>query len=61
MTHQTSGRDRSGPARIFTGPRLGAVILGRRLTFNGTLVETGTDSCRLAGTRAPAERPAPAG
>ncbi|WP_329215555.1 hypothetical protein OG257_00615 [Streptomyces sp. NBC_00683] len=29
-----------------------------RLTFNGTIIETGTDSCRLASTRARAEVPA---
>jgi hypothetical protein len=28
-----------------------------RLTFNGTIIETGTDSYRLAGTRARAEEP----
>jgi hypothetical protein len=29
-----------------------------RLTFNGAIVETGTDSYRLAGTRARVEEPA---
>ncbi len=29
-----------------------------RLTFNGTTIETGTDSYRLASTRARAEEPA---
>ncbi|MGY3340931.1 hypothetical protein ACVW0K_007030 [Streptomyces filamentosus] len=32
-----------------------------RLTFNGTIIETGTDSCRLASTRARGEEPAKAG
>lgn len=32
-----------------------------RLTFNGTIIETGTDSYRLASTRARAEGPAKAG
>jgi transposase len=32
-----------------------------RLTFNGTIIETGTDSYRLATTRARAEQPAVAG
>ena len=32
-----------------------------RLTFNGTIVETGTDDYRLASTRARAETPAKAG
>jgi hypothetical protein len=31
-----------------------------RLTFNGTIIETGTDSYRLATTRARAERFEPA-
>ncbi|WP_211121400.1 hypothetical protein [Streptomyces yatensis] len=32
-----------------------------RLTFNGTTIETGTDSYRLAGTRSRAEGPAKTG
>ncbi|QUW88859.1 hypothetical protein KE639_00032 [Streptomyces sp. V17-9] len=32
-----------------------------RLTFNGNVIETGTDSYCLAGTRARAEQPAKAG
>ncbi|MEU8837386.1 hypothetical protein AB0C64_44290, partial [Streptomyces sp900116325] len=36
--------------------RLCAAIVDR-LTFNGTIVETGTDSYRLASTRARAEEP----
>ncbi|MYX56999.1 ATPase [Streptomyces sp. SID8382] len=31
-----------------------------RLTFNGTIIETGTDSYRLASTRARTEQPAEA-
>ncbi|MFE9102204.1 ATP-binding protein [Actinomadura geliboluensis] len=41
----------SGWAKTFTDPRLGAVIVDR-LTFGGTIIETGTDSYRLAQTRA---------
>lgn len=41
-------------------PRLCAAIVDR-LTFNGTIIETGTDSYRLASTRAKAEEPAKAG
>ncbi|TDT29363.1 hypothetical protein EV562_113228 [Streptomyces sp. BK208] len=37
-----------------------AAIAGR-LTFNGTVIENGTDSYRLASTRARAEQPAKAG
>lgn len=36
---------------MFTDPRLCAAIVDR-LTFGGTIIETGTDSCRLAHTRA---------
>ncbi|AJC52719.1 IstB-like ATPase [Streptomyces sp. 769] len=32
-----------------------------RLAFSGTIIETGTDSSRLASTRARAEEPAKAG
>lgn len=41
-------------------PRLCAAIVDR-LTFNGTIIETGTDSYRRASTRARAEEPAQAG
>ncbi len=34
----------------FTDPRLCAAIVDR-LTFNGAIIETGTDSYRLAHTR----------
>ncbi len=46
-----------GWTKTFTDPRLCAAIVDR-LTFNGTIVETGTDSYRLAGTRARTEQPA---
>jgi DNA replication protein DnaC len=41
----------SGWTKTFTDPRLCAAIVDR-LTFNGTIIETGTDSYRLAKTRA---------
>jgi DNA replication protein DnaC len=37
--------------RTFTDPRLCAAIVDR-LTFKGTIIETGTDSYRLQHTRA---------
>lgn len=49
-----------GWTKTFTDPRLCAAIVDR-LTFNGTIIETGTDSYRLATTRARAEAPAKAG
>nr|WSW49213.1 ATP-binding protein [Streptomyces sp. NBC_01001] len=49
-----------GWTKTFTDPRLCAAIVDR-LTFNGTIIETGTDSYRLASTRARAEEPAMAG
>jgi DNA replication protein DnaC len=39
----------SGWTKTFTDPRLCAAIVDR-LTFKGTIVETGTDSYRLAHT-----------
>jgi DNA replication protein DnaC len=36
-----------GWTKIFTDPRLRAAIVDR-LTFGGTIIETGTDSYRLA-------------
>lgn len=39
-----------GWTKTFTDPRLCAAIVDR-LTFNGTIIETGTDSCRLASAR----------
>lgn len=49
-----------GWTKTFTDPRLCAAIVDR-LTFNGTIIETGTDSYRLASTRARADQPAKAG
>ncbi|GGX24100.1 hypothetical protein GCM10010341_51640 [Streptomyces noursei] len=49
-----------GWTKTFTDPRLCAAIVDR-LTFNGTIIETGTDSYRLASTRARAAEPAKAG
>ena len=43
-----------GWTKTFTDPRLCAAIVDR-LTFNGTIIETGTASYRLASTRARAE------
>ncbi|WP_275409623.1 ATP-binding protein [Planotetraspora mira] len=40
-----------GWTKTFTDPRLCAAIVDR-LTFNATIIETGTDSYRLARTRA---------
>jgi DNA replication protein DnaC len=48
----------SGWTRTFTDPRLCAAIVDR-LTFNGTIVETGTDSYRLSRTAA--KQPATSG
>ena len=45
-----------GWTKTFTDPRLCTAIVDR-LTFNGTIIETGTDSYRLASTRARAEEP----
>lgn len=47
----------SGWAKTFTDPRLCAAIVDR-LTFGGTIIETGTDSYRLAQTRARGEHAA---
>jgi hypothetical protein len=41
-----------GWTKTFTDPRLCAAIVDR-LTFGGNIIETGTDSYRLAATRAP--------
>ncbi len=41
----------TGWSRTFTDPRLCAAIVDR-LTFNATLIETGTQSYRLARTKA---------
>ncbi|MFD9944889.1 ATP-binding protein [Nonomuraea sp. NPDC059023] len=45
----------SGWIRTFTDPRLCAAIVDR-LTFAGNILEIGTDSYRLAQTRARAEQ-----
>lgn len=55
-SHESFG----GWTKTFTDPRLCAAIVDR-LTSSGTLVETGTDSYRLAGTRARAEEPSKTG
>jgi DNA replication protein DnaC len=49
-----------GWTKTFTDSRLRTGIVDRP-TFNGTIIETGTGSYRLAGTRARAEEPAKAG
>jgi DNA replication protein DnaC len=46
-----------GWTKTFTDPRLCAAIVDR-LTFSGTIIETGTNSYRLASTKAQAERAA---
>jgi DNA replication protein DnaC len=45
----------SGWTKTFTDPRLCAAIVDR-LTFGGNIIETGTDSYRLAATRAAQNR-----
>lgn len=45
-----------GWTKTFTDPRLCAAIVDR-LTFNGTLIETGTESYRLARTKAKQQEP----
>jgi DNA replication protein DnaC len=44
-----------GWTKTLTDPRLCSAIVDR-LTYHGTIIETGTDSYRLAQTRAQAER-----
>lgn len=46
-----------GWTKTFTDPRLCTAIVDR-LTFNGTIIETGTDSYRLAQSRAKAKQAA---
>ncbi|MFD4689007.1 hypothetical protein [Streptomyces sp. NPDC058463] len=58
MTTRDSERQRPSALR-FTDPGLCSAIVDR-LTFNGTIIETGTASYRLASTRARAEEPAKA-
>lgn len=45
----------SGWTKTFTDPRLCAAIVDR-LTFNGAIVQTGTEPYRLAHTKALAEQ-----
>jgi DNA replication protein DnaC len=47
----TSNEPFSGWTKTFTDPRLCAAIVDR-LTFGGNIIETGTDSYRLAHTMA---------
>ncbi|MFD7409405.1 IS21-like element helper ATPase IstB [Streptomyces sp. NPDC059866] len=47
----------SGGTKTFTDPRLCAAIVDR-LTFNGAIIQTGTESYRLAHTKARASQPA---
>ena len=47
----TSKLHPDGWTKTFTDPRLCAAIVDR-LTFGGNIIETGTDSYRLARTRA---------
>lgn len=46
-----------GWTKTFTDPRLCAAIVDR-LTYNATIIETGTDSYRLAHSRAQQDAPA---
>ncbi len=43
-----------GWTKTFTDPRLCAAIVDR-LTFNGAIIQTGTESYRLAHTKAQAQ------
>jgi hypothetical protein len=45
-----SNEPSGGWTKTFTDPRLCAAIVDR-LTFNGTIIETGTESYRLARTK----------
>jgi DNA replication protein DnaC len=45
----------TGWSKTFTGPRLCAAIVDR-LVFNATLIETGTESYRLARTKGEEQR-----
>ncbi len=51
MSPSPPTRASDGWAKTFTDPRLCAAIVDR-LTFGGNIIETGTDSYRLAQTRA---------
>lgn len=50
-----SNESSSGWTKTFTVPRLCAAIVDR-LTFNGAVIQTGTESYRLAHTKAQAEQ-----
>ncbi|MFJ8825557.1 ATP-binding protein [Streptomyces sp. NPDC102467] len=52
-SHESLG----GWTKTFTDPRRCTAIVDR-LTFDAAIIETGTDSCRLAQTKARAERAA---
>jgi DNA replication protein DnaC len=49
----------SGRTKTFTDPRLCAAIVDR-LTFNGAVIRTGTESHRLAHTKVGPGKPRPA-
>ena len=51
MSHRQHVGAPVGWTKTFTDPRLCAAIVDR-LTFGGNIIETGTDSYRLAQTRA---------
>ena len=51
MSHREHVTAPVGWTKTFTDPRLCAAIVDR-LTFGGNIIETGTDSYRLAQTRA---------
>lgn len=55
---RTSNESFGGWTKTFTDPRLCAAIVDR-LTFGGNVLETGTDSYRLAQTRAQQHAAAP--
>jgi DNA replication protein DnaC len=50
-----SNKSLCGWTKTFTDPRLGAAIVDR-LTFGGSIIESGIDSYRLATTRARGEQ-----
>jgi hypothetical protein len=51
MSHRQHVGAPVGWTKTFTDPRLCAAIVDR-LTFNGTIIETGTQSYRLARAKA---------
>lgn len=60
LTNRDGFLNGTGWTKTFTDPRLCAAIVDR-LTFNGAIIETGTDSYRLATTRARTEQSTKAG